>query len=66
MSTYCSCLSSSERRLPTKENDHRGIQHELHQAQGESRHVQPVVGVYQSFCEDQCKRVREGFFHYSV
>jgi hypothetical protein len=64
--TYCSYLSSGEGGLPTGENDHRHIQQELHQAQGKSHHVQPAVGVYRSFCEDQREGVREGFLHYSV
>jgi hypothetical protein len=41
--TYYSCLSSSEGGLPTGENDHGGIQQELHQAQGESHHVQVFI-----------------------
>jgi hypothetical protein len=62
----CSCLSSGEGGLPTGENGHGGIQQELRQAQGESHHVQPAVGVYRSFREDQRERVREGFLHYSI
>jgi hypothetical protein len=44
--TYCSCLSSGEGGLPIGEIDHGGIQQKLRQAQGESHHVQPAVGVY--------------------
>jgi hypothetical protein len=64
--TYCSCLSSGEAGLPIGENDHRSIQQELCQAQGESHHVRPTIGVYRSFCEDQREGVREGFLYYSV